>query len=260
MTLAVCAIFLLGADVFESTFDAAGAAYGAGDYATAIEMYEQLVGEDVVDEVVFYNLGNAYYRQGWLGPAIANYERALRLKPGFENARRNLDKAVNDTKTRLSKPLPADWELNLLFWHYKLAPKATRLIAGLLWIAFWSVLGIRQWRAIRYTRQTALVLGMLAMLFVLSAWAKSHPLALAAANAVNVPVRYGTDANETIHFNLHAGDRVAVDVRQDGWARVTSVDGKRGWAREESLAFVGPPYERPSIPSPDAASDIEAIP
>lgn len=30
---------------------------------------------------LFYNLGNAYYRQGKLGLAILNYERALRLDP-----------------------------------------------------------------------------------------------------------------------------------------------------------------------------------
>jgi len=243
----MCMVFVLGAGAFDQAFHEANAAYGAGDYATAIQTYEQLIHESVIDPAVFYNLGNAYYRSGRLGPAIANYERALQLDPGFENAQLNLAKAVRDTQHRLAKPLPSEWEQSLLFWHYEVPLRLTLTLAALLWLAFWILLGIRQWRPLRYTGRLALILGLLALAFGGSAWVKSHPAMLAVANAEEVPVHYGTDAQETVRFKLYAGDRVVVDQRRNGWARVTTIDDERGWAQDKDLTFVGPPYERPVV-------------
>ena len=253
MISVLCMAFLVGGNAFDETFQAANAAYDAGDYAAAIDKYERLVGESVDVPSVFYNLGNAYYRAGHVGPAIANYERALQLDPGFDNARENLNTAVRETTQRLARPLPAEWEQSLLFWHYALPSRTTSALAAAFWCAFWAVLGIRQWRPLRYTKRAALTVGILALAFGGSAWVKSHPAMIAVANDEEVPVHYGTDEKETVRFNLYAGDRVTVDKRQSGWARVTTIDEERGWAKERSFTFVGPPYERPVIPGPGFA-------
>ncbi|NIA12899.1 MAG: tetratricopeptide repeat protein [Nitrospiraceae bacterium] len=244
----VCIVLLLGSNVYTDTFERAVQAYEADDYGTAIQLYEQLVAEGVEDPAVFYNSGNAYYRNGDIGAAIANYERALQLAPRFENARENLDKAVRDTQQRLSKPLPSVWEQSLLFWHYGMKRSTTYRIAAVLWCLFWGVLALRQWRPLRYTRRAALLLAVLGGAFAASAWAKAHPVTLAVAHAESVPVRYGTHDDETLRFELRAGDRVTVDRRQGGWARVTTVDGERGWVHEDAMMFVGPPY----LPPPSA--------
>lgn len=251
----MCLACILGANVFNDTFEEGNAAYEAADYATAIENYEQLIAESVHSSAVFYNLGNAYYRSGHIGPAIANYERTLQLEPGFENARENLDKAVRETKHRLAPPLPSEWEQSLLFWHYNLPLRVTSVLAALFWFAFWAILGIRQWRPLRYTRRAAVVVIILAVAFGGSALAKWRPEMIAVANDEQAPVHYGTNENEMVHFKLYAGDRVTVDKRQNGWARVTTIDGKRGWAQEKSLTLVGPPYERPVLPEPALLDD-----
>ena len=256
MALAAYLAVLLGANVYNETFDSAGKAYATSDYATAIQLYEQIIGDSVISPAVFYNLGNAYYRSGRIGPAIANYERALQIDPHFENARGNLERAVGETKRRLSRPLPPDWEQSLLFWHYGLGPRTTYLLAGLFWFVFWAALGVRQWRPVRYSRRAALVTGILAAAFGASAWAKAHPEMLAVADADRVPVHYGTNETETVHFELYAGDRVTVDKRLHGWARVSTVDGEQGWAQDKGLMFVGPPYGPP--PAPETQQEAAA--
>lgn len=249
MTWSLAIVALLGANAYQEMFDNAARAYDAGDYAGAIQMYEQLIEESVIDPVVFYNLGNAYYRAGRIGPAIANYERALQLDPGFESAQENLDKAVRDTDRKLGRPLPSDWEQSLLFWHYSLPKWVTNALAAISWIALWVILGLRQWKPLRYTRRAATVAAVVALAFGVSAWEKAHPTLLAVANEEKVPVRYGPGESETVRFELFAGDRVTVDKRQNGWARVTTIDENRGWAPDKSLTFVGPPYERPAQPT-----------
>lgn len=242
----ICLLIAAGSSVYNEEFDKAAAAYDAGDYAGAIDAYERIVGESVVHESVFYNLGNAYYRSGRLGGAIANYERALQCDPGFDNARENLDKAVRDTRQRLGRPLPSDWEQSLLFWHYLISRETTYRLALLFWAAFWAVLCLRQVRPLRFTRQAAVLAAVLALAFGGSAWAKAHAPALAVADADPAPVRYGTSDTDTVRFELYPGDRVTVDQRVNGWARVATASGERGWTREENLVFVGPPYERPA--------------
>ena len=64
--------------------------YAAGDFKAAIQGYEELVrsGQDTPN--LFYNLGNAYFRQKDFGRAILNYERALALEPHPPEADANL--------------------------------------------------------------------------------------------------------------------------------------------------------------------------
>ena len=239
--LLLCAI---SANSYTETFNNANAAYLAGNYAQAIQLYEQLVSESVYNPTVFYNLGNAYYRNKQIAPAIANYERALYQNPRFDNAQENLDKAIRETQQRLARPLPPEWEQSLLFWHYSIGKKATFLFATLFWWTFWSILAIRQWRPLRYTRAMALIIGILAIAFSVSAWNKAHPTLLAVTNANPTPVRFGIGENETVRFNLYPGDRVVIDKHLNEWTRVTTADGEKGWTEEKNLVLVGPPYTR----------------
>lgn len=258
MTRMLCAILLLSptalADAYQDRFEAANRAYEAGNYKQAARSYEQLVEASVVEPVVFYNLGNAYYRRGLLGNAIANYERALQLEPGFEQARENLDQALHDTKRSLARPLPPAWEQTLLFWHGRLSYGAARALAIAFWVLFWGLLGLRQWRRWQYLRRAAALACVLAVAFAGSAYIKAHPPLLAVAAAETVPVRYGQSEEETVRFELYEGDRVLVEAEEAGWVRVATAGGERGWVRRGALAFVGPPYETPTLNQDTAGS------
>ena len=59
-------------------FRAANQLYDAGKFAEAAAAYEKI---EPKTAHVYYNLGNAWFRQGKLGEAILNYERARRLAP-----------------------------------------------------------------------------------------------------------------------------------------------------------------------------------
>ncbi len=254
------AAILLGANFLDETFQNAAEAYENHDYAASVQLYEQLVAEGVVNAAVFHNLGNAYYRQGVLGPAIANYERALHLDPGMQNARHNLDQCVRQTEMRMERPLPPVWEQSLLFWHYGLPSRVTSMVALGSWVLFWALLALRQFRPYGYLRLAAGLFLVLAAAFGVSAWNKAHPTMLAVASRPEVPVYHGTSVDEIIRFQLHEGDRVSVDRRERGWTRVATADGEWGWTPDEGLAFVGPPYERPFVADdatiPKEANDV----
>ncbi|MCX5757506.1 MAG: tetratricopeptide repeat protein [Candidatus Hydrogenedentes bacterium] len=237
MNLLACILLLSGANAYHDTFNQACTAFSKGDYTAAILSFEQLVAEGVADPAVFYNLGNAYYRSGRLGPAIANYERALALEPSFENAQENLAKAIRETKHHLARPgTPPGWKLSLFFWHYDTARHTTYLLAMLFWWAFWIAVGVRFWKPIPYLRRAAVALGVLAVAFGVSAWYKAHLQDMAVAVGERVAAHYGTDESETVRFEL-----------------ALTTGGERGWVHDTDLVFVGPPYTRPPEPAANAA-------
>ena len=260
MTAWLLIALIAAGDLYTETFDNANAAYLAGDYTLSARKYEDLVAEGTRDSAVFYNLGNAYYRQGALGLAIANYERALRINPSHEQAKDNLARAVAATKTKTVWPQPPAWEQNLLFWHFSLGQTSAWWLAACAWAGFWLLLGVHIWRRVPYGVAGLTVLLVLACALGWSAWRKAHPepaaVAVAVASETGVPLRYGPgDAEDIVSFGgsddgealLYDGDRVRVETRTAGWARVHTADGRRGWVSEKSLAFVTPPFSRPEL-------------
>lgn len=69
----------------------ADSAYNKENYSLAVSLYNESIATDGASSDIYYNLGNAYYRDGKLGKAILCYERALALNPANKEARTNLD-------------------------------------------------------------------------------------------------------------------------------------------------------------------------
>lgn len=59
-------------------------------YDSAINYYEQIAALNVKEATVYYNLGNTYYKLNRIGPAVLNYEKALKIKPDYKLAKDNL--------------------------------------------------------------------------------------------------------------------------------------------------------------------------
>ena len=75
---------------FERTFADAARAYDENRLPEAIAGWESLAAEGQALPEVLFNLGNAYYRNGNIGPAIRTYRRAQRLAPRDPDIRANL--------------------------------------------------------------------------------------------------------------------------------------------------------------------------
>lgn len=92
-------VFLLSSLAIRSNelLKKAEAAYGNRQYKTAIESYEELIKEGYKSDKLFFNLGNAYYKNNQLGKAIYNYELAKKMNPNDEDVKNNLALAYSKT-------------------------------------------------------------------------------------------------------------------------------------------------------------------
>ena len=67
------------------------AEYTLGNFTEAANCYRELLNRHGYSAAIFYNLANSLARQGEVGAAILNYQRALRLSPGDPDVRSNLE-------------------------------------------------------------------------------------------------------------------------------------------------------------------------
>ena len=52
---------------FSERFDIANSYYNSSKYNKSIQLYEEIINEELHSEYLYYNLGNAYYRNGMMG-------------------------------------------------------------------------------------------------------------------------------------------------------------------------------------------------
>lgn len=100
--------FLRALEIFD-------AAKTPGDYHEAAALLESLVTDGFRNGAVYYNLGNAYFRAGEYGRAIAAYRKAKPFRPRDPYLEANLRQALSVAPGRLPEA-PAAWWTHVFFW------------------------------------------------------------------------------------------------------------------------------------------------
>lgn len=110
-------------------------AYNVNDFERAIDEWRTCADSGMEDPDLYYNLGNAYFRNGKLGFAIYYYKSALRLRPNDADIQHNLGFATAMTKDKVDSDEEENPLLAGLFKvHHALTLKVQLFILlGLFW-------------------------------------------------------------------------------------------------------------------------------
>ena len=221
-------------------FADANAQYAEGNYAEAATQYEQILQEQPTPEV-YYNLGNAYFKQGELAQSILAYERALRLKPSFKDAKHNLQFAqsriidnIEDTQSFfLSNWLKAIRNaLSQRVWMVGSIVLFIMALVGFFLFAFSQTLWLR--KTAFYCSVIALVISVMACANAGSLYQRDTQRSEAIitqgiVNAKSSPDRSGNDL-----FTVHEGTKVEIHEVIGDWCCV-HVGNNIGWMPLEYL-------------------------
>ena len=220
----------------ESTLKEAEEAYAKEDYTQAIELYESVLKSYGESAMVYYNLGNAYYKVGKVAPAILNYERALLLNPGDSDTRFNLQVARQKTVDKI-EPIG---EFFLTRWigtvedvysadgWAKWGVASFVLFIGCLVLFFFSK-WIRLKKIGFFAGICFLLISLVANLFADSQQDKLLHRADAIVFASTVTVKSSPDASGTDLFILHEGTKVTIKSTLGEWSEIQLEDGNVGW-------------------------------
>ncbi|GMW01317.1 MAG: BatD protein [Candidatus Hydrogenedentota bacterium] len=238
----ITAFSLMAAMPEQALVDAGNDAYAKGDYILAISHYERVIADGSFGAGLYLNLGNAYFQAGFPGIAMAQYQRALHVQPGLEEAAHNLAFVRAKVPGARAQPFLPTWRQLAARCRLGMDHMLLSWTAVLVWLIFWVSLA----RSIQRTSRTwiglTLLSAMLTAVFGLAYIDFRWPATVAVVAADPIPVRYTTDESETVQFELREGDSVLIDSWRGPWVRVKTASGDRGWALTEHFAIVGSPY------------------
>ena len=243
LVIAAIAIAPRRAEAQAHSFAEANSAYKDGRYPDAIRAYESLVASGVVHEDLFYNLGNAYFRNNQLGSAIYNYERALRVAPRMLDAHFNIELARQAVAERVVDRLQkAEGES---FWYRSATYFSTsQLTLGFLVLdaVFFALLVVWWFLPTGFVRTAVMVTcGFLLMAVILSGvLLRMHinylyDVQTGVVIADQLVLREGPDEKLTGRAEIHAGLKVRIVARQPGWMRIRLANELEGWAPEYAI-------------------------
>lgn len=223
-----------------NTLDEAEAAYQAGKYDEASELYLQLVKATGSNASVFHNLGLAFDRQKEIGPAVASYLRALQLQPRQGDFQYNLRFLMGQTSDKLDTSFPRPPETAILLDQWTSERELLIITVVLFGLASallsYSILKIR-------LRPVTITLGVVFLLF--SAYSASSLIYKTKfapdLGAVSVPKleAYSGPTQSVVIFELHAGAPFQILETTGDWVKIGLSDQKTGWVRKEGIASFG---------------------
>ena len=224
--LALLAAFFALSVRAASEFDQARKAYEQGRYDESAAGFERALNGAPGGVGVLYNLGNARFRQGELGRALAAWRQAQWITPRDPALRHNLELI----RRRLGQPEAPLWKRGLTWWTLD-----EWAVASIVLIWAWSgwqiFIRIKPERASSGSGVRGL-LGAVAFL-VLGGWSASWVLMLRGPNAAiagnPVPARYGPLDESDVSVNFADGTEVRVEQSRNGWVRVVDAEGRGGW-------------------------------
>lgn len=237
--------FAVQAETVQQMWARGNDAYGKSDYPAAIAAYEGILQAGQQSAELYYNLGNAYYRQNEIGQAIFCYERALRLRPNFRDCRENLNLANSKTEDNIEN-LP---ELFIKRWGQAIVNLFTLngwmvVILILLAIYFGCLLYIRYFadgqplRIALYGSFVVIFLTIVAFIcfFVARSQAKTHNQAIILQPAITV--MSSPESTGVEKFILHEGTKVSIQEDLGDWYKIQIADGNTGWIGADEISII----------------------
>lgn len=123
-----------GKEYADSLWTAGVQAYGEGRWSDAVDAWQKIESEGLVSAELYFNLGNAFFKNDDVAHAILNYARALKLDPSYSDARFNMEFAgtmVQDKIEAVPEFFASRW-MRSLCW---IMPSGTWAVAALLLFA-----------------------------------------------------------------------------------------------------------------------------
>jgi tetratricopeptide (TPR) repeat protein len=219
---------------FNSDFSTANQFYAEGKFADAANFYEKILASGKTSPNLLFNYGNAEFKSGNLGKAIAAFRRAELLAPRDSEIRANLDFVRKQVQgATVSESHWQNWlgQLTLNEW--------TVCAAILFWLTF-ILLAASQVRPVLATKLKSATWFFAALTIfsgtILGVQAANHfSKSTAVVILSQAQVRSGPFDDAQNAFAIHDGAEFSVLDHHGDWVQITDGSGKIGWVQMKQV-------------------------
>ncbi|MBR3074713.1 MAG: BatD family protein [Bacteroidales bacterium] len=218
----------------DSLWTAGTAAYADGRWEEAGQAWSAIAGQGLESAELYYNIGNACFKQGDIAHAILWYERSLKVDPSYTDARFNLEFARSQVQDRIEE-VP---EFFVEAWGRKacwLLPSNVWAVLCILFFALTLAMLLLFLLGRGGTRKAGFFAGIITLLLCLlcldfAFWqrtdARKRDSAIVTEAVTEVKSSPGSGVSL---FVLHEGTKVKLLETVGDWENIELADGRQGW-------------------------------
>jgi len=216
-------------------FDAANKLYEQGKFSESAAAYEQLIQSGMVSSALYFNLGNAFFKSGQLGEALAAYRNAQNIAPRDAEVRANLQFVRGQVQGPTLLPdSPQRWlaRLTLNEWAIFAA------VIFWLWLALLVLIQFRP--AWKQSMRGWLWFGGIATLAVCVCLAMAYADGSAKTAIVvkkDAVLHNGPLEEAPGGITVHDGAELSVIDNKNDWLQVRIDNNRSGWLKRDQVVL-----------------------
>ena len=216
-------------------FEQANILYTQGEFQQAAEQYAEIIAQDGISAPLLYNLANSYAATGQVGPAVLNYERALRVAPNDTDIQGNLDLVRKDAGLyRDDRPLYRRAAEMLGADQWLLLAGCALLCAGISALLATLLAGKKK----KALHGLAFCSALIVLLTLPPACFRYQDWRLGVVLAEHTHLLISPFADAAPAGDIRAGRLIRPQRTHGEYMLVTTETGKSGWLPESSFALI----------------------
>ena len=236
--LSLILVFLISFNLYgnDSLFVSANSDYAKQEYNAAIKNYNLILSSNLESPELYYNLANSFFKINEIHQAIYYYEKALKIKPDFDDAKENLEICNLQLIDKIEE-IP---ELMITSLYNNII----NFLSLKNWIYFtlifiWVSLIIFSYNSfVKKNKKSVLYLVIFSFcLFFITTKKHNQNINIKEAiiyssviNVMSAPSEQSTNL-----FSLHIGTKVKIEDQIENWVNIRIANGKKGWVLIENL-------------------------
>lgn len=210
--------------------------YAKSQYTAAQATYQQLLDEGYQSVALYFNMGNACYKNGDIPSALLYYEKAHKLAPGDDDINFNIQFANLKTTDKVEEApeffLTKWWKGFILMFSMgalSVLSIVLILLASAMLIAYLFTKSVSIKRSSFYIATGLLCFGFITIFMAnrQADYFDNHHQAIIFSNSVNVKSSPGSAARTL--FVLHEGTKVDVLESNSSYTKIKLANGNEGW-------------------------------
>jgi len=236
--LSLILVFLISFNLYgnDSLFVSANSDYANQEYNAAIKKYNLILSSNLESPELYYNLANSFFKINEIHQAIYYYEKALKIKPDFDDAKENLEicnlQLIDKIEEIPELMITSLYNniinfLSLKNWIY------------LTLIFIWVSLIIFSYNSFLKKNKKSVLYLVIFSFFLFFITTKKYNQNINVKEAIIyssvINVMSAPSEQSTNLFSLHIGTKVKIEDQIENWVNIKIANGKKGWVLIENL-------------------------